>query len=103
MIGDKIIFLNCENFVHLLLLTLCFGFSLTNAPTEPVFEGCNCNMHPGYIISAIDELAITHNSVITKWKKKVRRMRPWKKLSNENEGSRLILLALASVFILFYY
>lgn len=60
-------------------------------------------MHPGYIVSAIDELDITHNSVTTKQKKKVRRMRPWKKLSNENEGPRLMLLSLASVFILFRY
>lgn len=70
------------------MIVACEGMckNLTNAPTEAVFESWNCNMHPGYIVSAIDELDITHNSVTTKRKKKVRRMRPWKKLSNENEG-----------------
>ncbi|RVW40559.1 hypothetical protein CK203_081485 [Vitis vinifera] len=87
------------------MIVACEGMckNLTNAPTEAVFESWNCNMHPGYIVSAIDELDITHNSVTTKQKKKVRRMRPWKKLSNENEGPRLMLLSLASVFILFRY
>ncbi|KAJ9674394.1 hypothetical protein PVL29_023757 [Vitis rotundifolia] len=70
------------------MIVACEGIckNLTNAPTEAVFESWNCNTHPGYIVSAIDELDIAHNSVTTKHKKKVRRMRPWNKLSNENEG-----------------